>query len=285
MRDDPGSLKGSSGYQAGDRQSMTKVDPVRYSRHLALPQLGESGQRRLEQASVLVVGLGGLGSVASLYLANAGVGHLVINDFDRVDATNLPRQILFRDSDVGEYKTHATAERLQAANPAPRVSVMNRRLDADELRDAASACDLVLDCTDNFPTRLLLNVACVVSRRPLVTGAAIRFEGQVAVFPHDDPTSPCYRCLYSDEDENFTNCAGQGILAPVAGTIGTLLATEAIKLLLGLDSGLRNRLWIYDGLSGATRTITIRKSPACPTCGGAPVGAASAATDQDRSRG
>jgi molybdopterin/thiamine biosynthesis adenylyltransferase len=245
---------------------VTHVDPVRYSRHLALPQVGESGQRRLEQSSVLVVGLGGLGSVASLYLVNAGVGHLVINDFDKVDATNLPRQILYREADVGEFKTHATAERLRAANPAPHVNVMNRRLDADELRDAVSACSLVLDCTDNFPTRLALNAACVAARKPLVTGAAIRFEGQVAVFLNDDTASPCYRCLYSDEDENFANCAGQGILAPVAGTIGALLATEALKLLLGLDSGLRNRLWVYDALAGATRTVAIRKDPACPAC-------------------
>jgi len=248
---------------------MTAVNPVRYSRHLALPQVGESGQRRLEQASVLVVGLGGLGSVASLYLANAGVGHLVINDFDKIDVTNLPRQILFREADVGEFKTHATAERLRAANPAPHVNVLNRRLDADELRDAVRACSLVLDCTDNFPTRLALNAACVAARKPLVTGAAIRFEGQVAVFPNSDSDSPCYRCLYSDEDENFANCAGQGILAPVAGTIGALLATEALKLILGLDSGLRNRLWIYDALTGATRAVAIRKAPACPVCGGA----------------
>ncbi|MEQ1802994.1 MAG: HesA/MoeB/ThiF family protein [Gammaproteobacteria bacterium] len=259
---------------------MTAVDPVRYSRHLALPQVGSDGQRRLEQSSVLVVGLGGLGSVASLYLANAGVGHLVINDFDRVDATNLPRQILFRESDVGEYKTHATAERLRAANPAPHVNVLNRRLDADELRDAVGACSVVVDCTDNFPTRLQLNAACVVARRPLVTGAAIRFEGQVAVFPNEVATGPCYRCLYSDEDDNFANCAGQGILAPVAGTIGALLATEALKLLLGLQSGLRNHLWIYDALSGATRAVAIRKSPTCPVCSASSAGAATAATDR-----
>ena len=240
---------------------------LRYSRHLTLPQVGESGQRRLEQSSVLIVGLGGLGSVASLYLVNAGVGNLVINDFDRVDATNLPRQVLFHDSDVGEYKTHATAEKLRIANPAPHVNVLNRRLDADELRDAASACDLVLDCTDNFQTRLLLNTACVATRKPLVSGAAIRFEGQVAVFLNRNDSDPCYRCLYSDEDENFANCAGQGVFAPVAGTIGTMLATEALKLLLGLDSGLHNRLWIYDGRSGATRTVAIRKNIPCPTCG------------------
>lgn len=245
---------------------MTGVDPVRYSRHLALPQFGAEGQQKLEAASVLVVGLGGLGSVASLYLANAGVGHLVINDFDRVDATNLPRQILFRAADVGEYKTHATAQRLKDANPAPQVNVLNRRLDADELRDAVHGCDLVVDCTDNFPTRLALNSACVRARKPMVSGAAIRFEGQVAVFPHDEANGPCYRCLYSDEDDNFANCAGQGVLAPVAGMIGALVATETLKLLLGLESGLRNRLWAYDGLSGSVRTITIRKAPGCPAC-------------------
>ncbi len=243
------------------------MNPARYSRHVALPQVGSAGQARLGHGSVLVVGLGGLGSVASLYLANAGVGHLVINDFDRVDPTNLPRQILFRESDVGEYKTHATAERLKAANPATRVNVLNRRLDADELRDAMVACDLVLDCTDNFATRLLLNAACVTARKPLVSGAAIRFEGQVAVFPNEGGDGPCYRCLYSDEDENFANCAGQGILAPVAGTVGTLVATEALKLLLGLGSGLRNHLWVYDALSGATRLVGIRRNPGCPACG------------------
>lgn len=246
---------------------MTAVDPVRYSRHVALPQVGPEGQRRLEVSSALVVGLGGLGSVASLYLANAGVGNLVINDFDRVDATNLPRQVLFQATDVGEFKTHATAARLRAANPAPYVSVLNRRLDPDEMRDAVAACQVVLDCTDNFATRLTLNAACVAARRPLVSGAAIRFEGQVAVFPNDGAGSPCYRCLYSDEDENFANCAGQGILAPVAGTVGTLLATEALKILLGLGSGLRNHLWVYDALAGATRLVAIRREPSCPVCG------------------
>lgn len=246
---------------------MSPVDPARYSRHLALPQFGADGQQRLGQARVLILGLGGLGSVASLYLANAGVGHLLINDFDQVDVTNLPRQILFTAGDVGQDKTHATAERLRAANPAPRVSVFNRRLDADELLDAARGCDVLVDCTDNFPTRLAINAACAAAGKPLVTGAAIRFEGQVAVFTDQRGDGPCYRCLYADEDENFANCAGQGILAPVAGTIGTLVATETLKLLLGLDSGLRNHLWIYDGLSGSTRTIAIRKAPACPACG------------------
>lgn len=242
------------------------IDP-RYSRHLALPRFGPAGQERLQRSSAFILGLGGLGSVASLYLANAGIGRLIINDFDRVDATNLPRQILFRDTDVGMYKADATADALEAANPATAVTAINRRLDTAELVDAVRGCDVVLDCSDNFPARMLLNTACVATGRPLVSGAAIRFEGQVAVFAEHDGEGPCYRCLYSDEDENFENCAGQGVLAPVAGTVGTMVATEALKLLAGIESGLRNHLWIYDGLGGISRRVTIRKNPACPVCG------------------
>lgn len=242
-------------------------DSARYARHIALPQVGPAGQERLARSSAFILGLGGLGSVASLYLAGAGVGHLVISDFDRVDVTNLPRQILFTAEDVGEFKTHATAARLHAANPGPRVSVLNRRLDPDELVDAAGACDVVLDCSDNFPTRMALNQACVRTGRPLVSGAAIRFEGQVAVFAGHGTGGPCYRCLYAEEDENFANCAGQGILAPVAGLVGAVVATEALKVLLDVPSGLRDHLWVHDGLGGATRTIAIARNPACPVCG------------------
>jgi len=243
-------------------------DSLRFARHIALPQFGTRGQERLAQSGALIVGLGGLGSVASLYLANAGIGRLLINDFDRVDASNLPRQLLFRADDVGAFKTEATAVRLRDANPSVRVNTLNRQLDVDALKAAAQDCDVVLDCTDNFHTRLLINEACVATRKPLVSGAAIRFEGQLAVFPNRG-TGPCYRCLYSDEDENFESCAGQGILAPVAGTVGTMQATEALKLLLGLDSGLSDRLWVYDGLSGATRSVAIQRKPGCPVCGAA----------------
>ena len=243
-------------------------DALRFARHIALPQFGTRGQKRLAQSGALIVGLGGLGSVASLYLANAGIGRLLINDFDRVDASNLPRQLLFRADDVGAFKTEATAVRLRDANPSVRVNTLNRQLDVDALKAAAQDCDVVLDCTDNFHTRLLINEACVATRKPLVSGAAIRFEGQLAVFPNRG-TGPCYRCLYSDEDENFESCAGQGILAPVAGTVGTMQATEALKLLLGLDSGLSDRLWVYDGLSGATRSVAIQRKPGCPVCGAA----------------
>ena len=243
-------------------------DSLRYARHIALPRFGAQGQSRLAQSSALIVGLGGLGSVASLYLANAGIGQLLINDFDRVDASNLPRQLLFRASDIGVFKTDATAAQLREANPSVRITTLNQQLDVKALKAAALECDVVLDCTDNFRTRLLINEACVATRKPLVSGAAIRFQGQIAVFPNLG-TGPCYRCLYSDEDENFESCAGQGILAPVAGTVGAIQATEALKLLLGLDSGLCDRLWVYDGLSGATRSVAIQRNPDCPVCSAA----------------
>jgi len=246
---------------------MTEADTLRYSRQLALPQIGPRGQAQIARGSALVVGLGGLGATAALYLGNAGVGHLVINDFDRVDPTNLPRQILYTGADVGEFKTHAAAETLGHSNPELKVSILNRRLAADELDDAVRACDVVLDCTDNFATRLDINRACVDARKPLVSGAAIRFEGQLAVFNPAQAGGPCYRCLYSEADENLDDCAGQGILAPVAGMVGCMMATETIKLLAGLNSDLVGRLWVYDGLAGTSRTLGIAPDPACPVCG------------------
>ncbi|MGI9329879.1 MAG: HesA/MoeB/ThiF family protein [Gammaproteobacteria bacterium] len=249
---------------------MTDVDSLRYSRQLALPQIGPAGQAQIAGGSALIIGLGGLGATAALYLGNAGVGHLVINDFDRVDATNLPRQILFTGADVGEFKTHAAAETLNRYNPELKVSILNRRLSANELDDAVRGCDVVLDCTDNFATRLDINRACVDARTPLVSGAAIRFEGQLAVFNATQSGSPCYQCLYSEADENLDDCAGQGILAPVAGMVGCMMATEAIKLLAGLNSELVGRLWVYDGLAGTSRSLGISPNPACPVCGKAP---------------
>ncbi len=243
-------------------------DPsLRYSRHLSLSNFGAEGQQRLGRSTALIVGLGGLGAPAALYLANSGIGHLILNDFDRVDLTNLPRQILFRADDVGEFKTDATSRSLKAANPELEITRINERLTDPTLSEIIPSADVVLDCTDNFPTRTMINDACVASGTPLVSGAAIRFEGQLSVFRPDHPGGPCYRCLYSEEDENLENCAGQGILAPLAGTVGCMMATEAIKVLIGLDSELNGKLWIYDGLTGSTRLVTIRPRPDCPTCG------------------
>jgi len=245
---------------------MSEDNELRFSRQLSLPQIGSAGQARLRNCTALVVGLGGLGSTASLYTANSGIGHLLINDFDRVDVTNLPRQILFGPMNVGEFKTVATARALKVRNPDLDITELNQRLAEEELIEVISGCDVVLDCTDNFASRTRINKVCVATSTPLISGAAIRFEGQLAVFRADKNNGPCYNCLYSEEDENLEDCAGQGILAPVVGTIGCMIATEAIKVLVGLDSDLEGKLWVYDGLTGLTRALQIKRRPDCPVC-------------------
>ncbi len=240
---------------------------TRFARQIALPQVGADGQATLARSHALVIGLGGLGSAASLYLASSGVGRMTINDFDRVDSSNLPRQILFDADDVGTAKTAATARHLRHRCPTARIDESDARLTDEALLDAVTASDIVLDCTDNFVTRGRINQACRLAEKPLVTGAAIRFEGQLAVFRHDEPGGPCYNCLYSEADENLETCAGQGILAPVVGTIGCMMATETLKVLLGLGSRLTGRLWVYDALAGTTTTLTIKKRSDCPVCG------------------
>ena len=240
---------------------------IRYSRQLALPQIGGDGQSRLSTARVLIVGAGGLGNPAALYLASAGVGHIVISDFDTVDESNLPRQIMFRDSDTGKPKAEILALRLVEANPDLSAVGISRRLGRDALAEEIGGVDAVLDCTDNFQSRWLLNEVCHAAKKPLVSGAAIRFEGQLTVFRFDQQAKRCYRCLYSDEDENLLDCTGQGILAPVAGTVGTMMATETIKLLCDIDSELSGKLWLYDGLAGTSRLIKIAQQSDCPVCG------------------
>lgn len=240
---------------------------LRYSRQLSLPQIGAEGQEKLDQCTALIVGLGGLGAPAALYLASSGIGHLILNDFDRVDLSNLPRQILFRDTDVGQFKTDAASRHLQTVNPALGTTKVSERLENEALDGVIASADIVLDCTDNFSARTMINDACVRTRTPLVSGAAIRFEGQLSVFRADRPGGPCYRCLYSEADENLENCAGQGVLASLTGTVGCMMATETIKALLGIDSDLIGKLWLYDGLTGSTRSVSIPTRPDCPACG------------------
>jgi len=246
---------------------MSEDNALRFSRQLSLPQIGSAGQARLANSTVLIVGLGGLGSAASLYAANSGIGHLLINDFDRVDVTNLPRQILFSPANVGDFKTTTTARALKVRNPDIEITELNQRLDENELVEVIDQCDVILDCTDNFASRMKINKTCVATSTPLISGAAIRFEGQLSVFRADKKNGPCYYCLYTEEDESLEDCAGQGILSPVAGTIGCMIATEAIKVLVGLESDLAGKLWAYDGLTGATRTVKIKRRPDCPVCG------------------
>ena len=240
---------------------------LRYSRHLALPEFGAEAQQRLATGTALLVGLGGLGSPAALYMAAAGVGRLILNDFDKVDLSNLQRQILYRDGDVGAPKTRAAAAALEAVNPGPELEQLDGRLDETALARVIDRCHLVLDGSDNFGTRFAVNKACVAARKPLVSGAAIRYEGQLAVFDSRDAASACYACLYQEMGEELEDCQRNGVLAPVTGVIGSLMAVEALKLLTGVGSPIGGRLLRYDALTGETRYSRIKKDPACPVCG------------------
>jgi len=242
------------------------VTEGRFARHVALAEVGEPGQARIAASRMLVVGLGGLGCPAAQYLATSGVGALALNDFDRVDETNLPRQILFADADVGELKVVAAARRLGALNPGVALATLPERLDAGALAAAVAGMDVVLDCTDNFATRLAINRACVAARVPLVTGAALRFEGHIAVFENRGG-GPCYRCIYHDEDEWLGSCQGNGVLAPVPGVIGTLMAVEALQLALTGHAPLNARLLLWEASYGAWQSLTLKPDPACPACG------------------
>jgi len=240
-------------------------DQKRDARHIALAEIGSEGQARIAAGKIFLVGLGGLGCPAAEYLAASGVGTLVINDFDRVDTTNLSRQILYGPEDVGRLKTEAAADRLAALNPDVSIRCISERLDADGLEAEFRDATLVLDGSDNFATRLVVNRAAVRAQVPLVFGAAIRLEGQLGVFENSGG-GPCYRCLYDDEDEWLGNCQGNGVLAPVPGVIGTLMAVEALKLLAGVSSGLLHRMLLWDAKSGDWQRIGLAARTDCPDC-------------------
>lgn len=238
----------------------------RYSRQMLLPQIGRSGQQRLLDSRVLVVGAGGLGSPVLLYLAGAGVGTLVVSDFDVVDTSNLHRQVIHGRSDVGQPKVISAKASISALNPDVQVIALNRALDGAELRDEVARADAVVDCSDNFETRFALNAVCVAAGTPLVSGAAIRAEGQVAVFPNRGGT-PCYRCLYRDGGEAEGGCDMQGVVGPVVGVIGSMQALETLKLLLGIGESLAGRLLMFDGLAAEWRSLRLPRDPHCPVCG------------------
>ena len=248
----------------GDENLISDADATRYARHIVLPEVGSAGQARLARASVLVVGLGGLGCPAAQLLGCSGVGRLWLNDFDTVDASNLPRQILYSAADVGKPKTAAAAARLRELNPATVIEEVRRRLSVEEIRELLGDIDVVLDGTDNFAARLAVSDACVATRTPLVSGAAIRLEGQVVVFANAG-TGPCYRCLYDESDEWFGDCQGNGVLAPVTATIGAMMALEAVKLLVGLAPE-PPTLQLWDARSGQWSRVALRRNPNCPVC-------------------
>lgn len=240
---------------------------LRYSRQVLLSQIDIDGQLRLKQSKALIVGLGGLGSPVALYLAAAGVGELHLADFDTVDLTNLQRQVIHDSASVGMSKVDSALQRLQAINPEIDLIAHRQALDEDSLAAAVSAVDLVLDCSDNFGTREAVNAACVAAAKPLVSGAAIRLEGQLSVFDPRRDYSPCYHCLYGHGSEAELTCSEAGVIGPLVGLVGSLQALEALKLLAGFGEPLIGRLLLIDALSTRMRELRVKRDPACAVCG------------------
>jgi len=248
---------------------MNDEELLRYSRHILLTELGIEAQDKFAAANALIVGAGGLGTPAAQFLAAAGVGTITLCDPDAVDLTNLQRQVLFATADIGMPKVAAAKARLAAVNPEIRIETIAARLGPAELVPLVQSATVVLDCSDNFATRHAVNRACFAARRPLVSGAAIRFDGQIAVFDARDADSPCYHCLFGEGDElEETRCAVMGVFAPLTGIVGAVQAAEALKLIAGVGESLAGRLLLLDALSMRWRDLSVTRDPACPVCGG-----------------
>lgn len=241
---------------------------LRYSRHILLPQIGIQGQKALTRSHVLVVGAGGLGSPVALYLAASGVGKLTICDNDTVDLTNLQRQIAHGTDRIGTPKTNSMKRTLGEINPEVNVIALNERMNVSGLLEVVADADVVVDASDNFLTRYAINRACTMRRKPLVSGAVVRFDGQVAVFDLRNVHSPCYHCLFPEDGENEDmRCAVMGVFAPLVGVIGSVQAAETLKILLGIGRTLNGRLLLLDGLSMEWRAVKLKKDSACKVCG------------------
>jgi adenylyltransferase/sulfurtransferase len=245
---------------------MTPAQQQRYARHIRLPQIGESGQQAILDATALIVGVGGLGSPAAMYLAAAGIGKLVLCDYDIVETSNLQRQIIHNQTSVGDNKVDSARQTLAALNPDCEVEVIAYQLEGDELRQVVDSVDIVLDCSDNYPTRFAVNRCCVDTATPLVTGAAIRLEGQIMNY-QPAVNSACYQCLYTEAYGNEESCELEGVLGPVVGVIGTMQALQTLLLLAGLGEELVNRLLLFDALSMEWQGVNLPKNPNCPACG------------------
>ncbi len=241
---------------------------LRYSRHILLPELGIDGQQKLLAARVLVIGAGGLGSPVSLYLAASGVGRITLCDHDKVDLTNLQRQIVHHTDSIGTHKVESAQRTLARINPEVKVVALAERVDGSRLEELVNQADVVVDATDNFATRHAINRACVRFHKPLVSGAGVRFDGQVAVFDLRRDDSPCYNCLFpEDGDAEEMRCAVMGVFAPLVGIIGSIQAAEALKLIMGVGEPLQGRLLLLDALTMQTRTVKLSRDPACKVCG------------------
>lgn len=249
---------------------MNNEELVRYSRHMMLPNFDYDRQLKLTQSRALIIGAGGLGSPVAMYMASSGVGHLVLSDFDVVELHNLQRQILHGNDDVGKAKVESAKETLQALNSEIKITTHNEKFTEEQLREEVRLADVVLETTDNFDSRFLLNRICVEEKTPLVSGSAIRFEGQVTTFRPDIGEGPCYRCLYKESDDaaasHWETCAASGVLAPIVGVIGSMQVIEAIKVLTDLGQDLSGRLLVFDGIYMEWREMKLKKKPDCPVC-------------------
>ena len=245
---------------------MTPEQEARYSRHILLAQIGNEGQEKLLAARVLIVGMGGLGSPVAMYLAASGIGHLVLTDFDIVELSNLQRQIIHHTDDVGENKVASARAAIHDLNPNVQVTAIPWVLEDDELAREVRDADVVIDACDNFESRFELNAVCWRLGTPLVSAAAMRMDGQVTVYDGRNPDSPCYRCLYSDESTEGEACSQVGVLAPLLGIVGSIQATEAMKLIVGMGTPLVGRVMVLDALDMEWRTLKLRKDPHCPVC-------------------
>ncbi len=235
----------------------------RYARQTRLPQIGEQGQQKILDSSALIVGMGGLGSPAAMYLAAAGIGKLVISDYDMVETSNLQRQIIHLDQSIGENKVDSAQATIEALNPDCKVETIGYQLDGDELKSTIDSVDIVLDCTDNFPTRFEVNHYCVETATPLVSGAAIRLEGQIMNY-QPGVQGPCYQCLYTKVYENAETCGMEGVLGPVVGVIGTMQALQTLLILTGQGEPLIGKLLLLDAASMEWQGVTLPRNPACP---------------------
>ena len=245
---------------------MEDQELLRYSKQIMLPQVDVEGQQKIMDATVLIVGMGGLGSPTALYLAAAGVGHLIIADFDQVELSNLQRQIIHQTKDIGDDKVNSAKNKLTELNPNIKITIANELIHTGNLPDLIKGVDIVLDGTDNFESRFEINQICVEHQKPLVSAAVVRFEGQVSVFKGYENDQPCYQCLYSVEGEDNESCIDNGVLAPVAGLVGTIQALQAIKVILQLGDQLSGSLLLIDALDLSFRKVKISKDLKCPVC-------------------
>ena len=246
---------------------MNDHELLRYSKQIMLPQIDIEGQQKINDSKMLIIGMGGLGSPTALYLAAAGVGHIVIADFDQVELSNLQRQIIHSTSDIGDDKVNSAKAKLLELNPNITVTVANEIMHSDNLASLIKDVDIVLDGTDNFESRFEINKACVECHKPLISAAVIRFEGQISVFKGYEVDQPCYQCLYSEQGDGRESCVENGVLAPVAGLVGTIQALQAIKVLLGIGDQLCGALLLIDGLDLSFRKVKIAKDSECSICG------------------